>query len=232
MTAVEGTVRVLAIDVGVCHLGLVRGTVSGDGELAIEAFALVDVTTLQHTRVPRSECTLPHTREMYDRLCHFEQEFGPEWIEPMDAILIERQPLIGLQSVQDFFFGRYRDRAHLLSPNAMHRFFKINHLDYEGRKERTEAIACHLFGRYGAPGCDWADTRSLVRRHDIADAACLLYYWTDQRTQRLREEAVAARFKRFRHVENGDEEETIAVSALFSASQPTSGTPKTLLESS
>jgi len=217
-------VCVLAIDVGICHMGLVRGRVSAEGELALEDFALVDVTKVVHDRVARADCTLPHTREIYDRLCHFEQEYGPEWIEPADAILIERQPLVGLQSVQDFFFGRYRERAHLVSPNAMHCFYKINHLDYENRKERTESIACHLFHTYGAAdGRAWSDSRALVRRHDVADAACLLYFWVDRREEERKQDALRARFSRYRHAEpaagaegaGAEKGAELVVSALF-----------------
>ncbi len=186
----------LAIDVGICHMGLVRGTLNPEGELLMDAFELVNITEMTHNRVSREQCTLPHTRELYDRLCHFEQEYRDEWIDPADVILIERQPLVGLQSVQDFFFGRYRERAQLLSPNAMHKFFKINHLDYEQRKERTEAIATHLFASYGREGCEWASKR-LERRHDIADAACLMYFWVEQELERRKAEAARSRFAQY-----------------------------------
>ena len=71
-------------------------------------------------------------------------------------------------SVSDFSLSHWRDKTHLVSPNAMHAHFRIGGLSYDGRKHATEAIAEPFVPAVAG------------RRHDVADALCLLLFWTQR----------------------------------------------------
>ena len=135
---------VVAVDVGIVHLAVVQATVAPDGRLeALPLVRLVDLTRLPHRRVPRCECALHHSNELADRLDHFYQEYGHVF-DAADLVLVERQPITGLQAVQQSLFRQYRDRVLLVAPAAMHRHFGLcSH--YEGRKRETVAIMRAVF---------------------------------------------------------------------------------------
>ena len=90
--------------------------------------------------------------------------------EKTDIILIERQPPTGLVAVQELIMREYRNKSYLVSPTAMLNFFGILKFEYLERKIHTEKIAMEYLG----------SLKIFVfseRRHDMADAFCILYYY-------------------------------------------------------
>ena len=135
--------RIVGVDIGIKHLALAEIERDAfDSPIRIHTLRLIDLTEYTHTVVPTKHCTLHHTPDLADRLEHFAQEHGAV-LDQCDAVAIERQPICGLQCVQAFLFGRWRSKAMMISPNALHVavFGKKSGLDYEQRKEKVERRA-------------------------------------------------------------------------------------------
>ena len=57
----------------------------------------------------------------------------------------------------------------MISPLSMHQHFGLGHLTYEQRKQRTEFIASKYINNF-------QNYDQLTRKHDIADALCMILY--------------------------------------------------------
>ncbi|MBT97179.1 MAG: hypothetical protein CL902_00940 [Dehalococcoidia bacterium] len=158
---------VLSLDIGIVHLAWVL----------IDSAAGVLGCGLWDIREPCAEpnCTLPHTRETYDRLCHIDAHYVVPLMREAEFLLLERQPPGGLQAVEDFFFGRYRDRAVKVHPCAVHAWSGIRHLDYEARKAAATKSAKKYIPHLDSDG---------GRVHDIADAVCQACWFFEHRHRR------------------------------------------------
>lgn len=172
---------VLAIDVGVRNLAMALVDVDRRrGKLMrIVAIELVDLTALRHRRVPRHRCALPHSAEMCDRIAHLVQEYDDEWFARADGgILIERQPLAGLKSVEQLLLATFRDRAELVHPCAVHAWARVAHQTYDERKRSAVArIDALLAAREAIADAAVRERwRAMVRAHDVADALMLVLY--------------------------------------------------------
>lgn len=162
---------VASFDVGIVNLAMVVARVEGTEVIKVLHLTVNDTTKFEHRRVPAEHCQLGHMKTTTDRVNHFIQERLP-LLQRVDRVLIERQPIQGHTDVEQVLFMLFRDKAELVSPNAMHKFFKINHLTYEWRKVKTTEIADASFQHLDIP-----HYFHLPRRHDIADAWCLLLFW-------------------------------------------------------
>ena len=169
---------IVGIDIGYHNLGLVKTVVSEDGIPRVTLSKRIDLTNIRCL-----DCTVtPHTNEVADLVSHFIHQYHDDVLNPADTILLERQPPGGLTSVEALLLFAYRSKAVLVSPNSMHKHFGIGFLDYENRKIRTEEIA----GDYFPP--DQTTYWNQVRKHDMADAMCMILYFTyrDRENYRLR----------------------------------------------
>ncbi len=179
--------KVLSFDVGICNLAFVIAILDDETlELChIEECNNLDIRNMKHTVVSKIECTLGHTNTATDWLEHFFQEH-PQF-EECAHVFVERQPIHGICSVEQLLFSHFRDRVELISPNAMHKHFGINHLDYEGRKEMTVKMVADLLPRDQFP-----NYHQMERKHDVSDAICLLLFWLARAIEkkRLEEERV------------------------------------------
>ena len=164
---------VASIDVGIVNLAV--AFVELDDAtfqlVRIESVENVDTTRMVHHAVLFSACTLGHTKTATDRVMHFIQERQALFAR-CDKVLIERQPLQGHTDVEQVLFLAFRDKAELVSPNSMHKLLQINHLTYEWRKVKTVEFADSMLDPAQFP-----EYHRMERRHDIADALCLLIFW-------------------------------------------------------
>lgn len=169
---------IVGIDIGYHNLGLVKTTISEKGEPTVILAKRIDLTNL---KCPNCTVT-PHTNDVADLVAHFIHQYHDDVLNPADTILLERQPPGGLTSVEALLLFAYRSKTVLVSPNSMHKHFGIGVLDYENRKLRTEEIA----GDYFTP--DLKTYWNQVRKHDMADAMCMILYFThrDREQYRLR----------------------------------------------
>lgn len=163
--------RIAAVDVGVTNLAVTWVHVDSNRSVVVEGTRRIDISILTHNRVTRPQCTLHHGNSATDRIEHFLQEHG-EVLDRADVVLIEQQPPGGLAHVEQLLFSRYRNKAHLCSPVALHKWLGIGGLDYEARKAHTEARAAPYLG---ALKHYWLEER----KHDMADALCMILHWVD-----------------------------------------------------
>tara|TARA_R110002072_G_scaffold139483_1_gene283108 strand:+ start:3429 stop:4013 length:585 start_codon:yes stop_codon:yes gene_type:complete len=152
-----------AIDVGYRNLGLIQVSVN-NGEIKPLFMKKIDISRIPHTNVPICKCEIPHTNEVADHISHFIQEYQ-EVLSSADVILMERQPPGGLTNIEALLFFIFRNKIKLISPNSVHAHFGFGHLDYEQRKERVVSIASK-----------YITLPNIERKHDIADAFCMILY--------------------------------------------------------
>lgn len=189
--------KVVAVDVGLSNFAFVWVDVGDRGVVTVSGVRRLDLTLLCHERVTRAQCTLQHGNNATDRIEHFLQEHGGI-LDDADVILIEQQPPGGLVHVEQLLFSRYRNKAQLCSPVSLHKWLGIGGLDYEARKERTVARAAPYLNRFSHY---WRE----LRKHDMADAMCMILFWVDSNSDRfiVREPIDAANlnewFSRFVH---------------------------------
>lgn len=94
--------RIIGCDVGIVHLGLavIEGSMASPSRAALH-LECVDVTHYSHDRqLNERTCSLPHTREISDRVMHAIADREDIFLS-CDAVVIERQPMQGLQAVRD-----------------------------------------------------------------------------------------------------------------------------------
>lgn len=164
----------VGIDVGLANLAIVKVQVNvAENILILENCMCVDLTQgFVHRKVKRKDCKLHHTKDAYDRISHFLQEFEGEWFSPnVKKIFIERQPITGLVHVEQLLFGHFRERAELVSPNEMHKWLGIGHLEYDQRKEHNVEYTKPYFAALNSEHYEGRE-----RKHDMADALCLLLF--------------------------------------------------------
>lgn len=190
--------RILGCDVGIVHLGLavIEATEDGRSRRAVH-LECVDVTEYTHRRLDADTCTLPHTREISDRVMHAVAERA-DLFASCDRVVIERQPMQGLQAVQALLFNHCRDRSELVHPMRLHSHHREHHglvrgADYEQRKAHFESWAAGWVH-------DWdARTRHMPRRHDVADALAIAdFHLHGVREEFARREEEALRRERVR----------------------------------
>ena len=168
---------VASIDVGIVNLAVVFVELDDltYDIIQINHLANVNSTVFEHNVVTVTECTLGHARSTADRVTHFVQE-RKALFDACVHVLIERQPLMGHTDVEQVLFLLFRHKAELVSPNAMHKFFNISRFSYESRKVKTVMLSDQFL-----TAKDFPMYHSLPRKHDIADALCLLMFWIHQR---------------------------------------------------
>ncbi len=185
--------NIISIDIGYHNMGLVEAFIDEEFEIHIKGVHKINLTKIPHKKVKPCDCCLYHTNELADHFAHFVQEYG-HLLDDADRILIERQPPMGLTSVESLILYTYRRKTHLVSPNSMHSHFKIGHLEYERRKEKTIEIACPLLEVF-------ENYQSLDRKHDIADAVCMIIFDNHDKKEkhRLRNIDRSLPFDRYRY---------------------------------
>ncbi len=168
--------KVLTIDIGVHHLGLVFSELSPDfSEAQVEWFELVNITKYTHNKIHREDCKLYHTKTFADWITHCIQEYE-QYFDMADKILIERQPPMGFVVVEQLIFYRFREKSILISPTSLHCHFGIRECDYEQRKLETIQIILDT----GLLESHKTKFDSLERQHDITDSLCMLIFWASK----------------------------------------------------
>lgn len=165
-----------AIDIGYRNLGLIQVEVNSTATVINNATFMkkIDISKIPHKNVPHCDCKIPHTNETADHVAHFMQEHR-EVLESADVILLERQPPFGMTNIESILFFVFRDKIKLISPNSVHAHFGFSHLEYEDRKDRVVSIASkHI------------TLPDITRKHDIADAFCMILYEVQKNQVKLK----------------------------------------------
>ena len=166
----QGRLRIVAIDVGYSSLGMVCVEVGMDSDPTTIVVIFADKIDLRD--IPCQEgCTLAHSANVVDRITHFVRHYEA-MLTGADRLLIEAQPITGLRDVQALLYDRFRSKTTLVHPTSMHKHFGLSG-DYDTRKVQTVSIASPFL----AHSVTFA---RLHRKHDIADAFCMVLYVTQR----------------------------------------------------
>lgn len=163
--------KIIGIDIGYYNIGLVLAECTGPN---------VDILYVQ--KVDLTDFKTRDAPELSDMVNTFVTAYS-NIFNQSDQILIERQPPGGISSVEVLLHYIFRDKAILISPVSMHKHFGIGHLDYEQRKERTEVIASKYIK-------DSTYYERLERKHDIADALCMILFQNYKNGTQFKKKAI------------------------------------------
>ena len=175
--------KLLGIDIGYYNLGLVLADCNKE-KIQVLYIQKVDLTTYKTDDTP----------ELSDMIHGFVTDYSDIFCQA-DQVLIERQPPGGITSVEVLLHYIFKHKAVLISPVAMHKHFNIGTLDYERRKERTESIARKYLG-------DFECYKKMDRKHDIADALCMILFQTFRNGTSLKKQQVRGLFEDFMYTED------------------------------
>jgi len=170
--------KLLGIDIGYYNIGLVLADCNKE-KVNVLYVQKVDLTQYKSRQAP----------ELSDMINGFVTEYADTFCQA-DQVLIERQPPGGITSVEVLLHYIFRHKAILISPVSMHKHFGMGHLDYEQRKERTELIASKYIK-------DSLYYDRLERKHDIADALCMILYQNFKNGTSFKKQSVQSLFEEF-----------------------------------
>ena len=170
-------------------------------DVGIENFALIEAIcdsefNIQHIYEPLhidlrmllSGCDCEyHSREVPDYMYHLFKKYKTQFTRA-SYILVERQPLTGITSVEDIIYWNYRNKTIKSSPNELHAYFNINEYDYDTRKKFVEKYSYSVLSKYESYVKD-------ERKHDMADAYCILVYFLVKQKEKLRKERIDEQIK-------------------------------------
>lgn len=171
--------KYLGIDIGYYNIGLALTECTGP-HVEVIFVAKVDLTRFKSRQTP----------ELSDMIHAFVTEYSHIFCDA-DKIVIERQPPGGFGSIEVLLHYIFRHKAILISPLSMHKHFGIGHLTYEQRKERTEIIASKYI-------INFQNYDQLTRKHDIADALCMILYQNYKDGLALKKQGTNQLFENFR----------------------------------
>lgn len=174
--------KVLGIDIGYHNIGLVLADCNKE-----------KINVLYIQKVNLASYKTKKTPELSDMIDSFITDYSNIFCQA-EQVLIERQPPGGIASVEVLLHYIFRDKAVLISPVSMHKHFNIGHLDYEQRKGRTELIAQKYLN-------DFEYYNKLSRKHDIADALCMIIYHSFNNGISLKKQQASGLFEDFMYVE-------------------------------
>jgi hypothetical protein len=147
--------NVLAIDIGYHNMGLVIAECGNGPKIVVKYIKKVSLEDYKYIQ----------TNDIVD-LVPLMVDDHRDIFNSADTILIERQPPVGFTNIEVLLHYMFKDKVVLVSPVSMHTHFGMRHLNYEERKERTVSLA-EKYTEIDIP---------YERKHDIADAICMLLY--------------------------------------------------------
>ena len=154
---------VTGIDIGLHHMGLMKGEIDDKNynKFSLDKFDLIDLSKYGE-------------KEIYLMLDHMFKEYADYF--DVDKLIIERQPPGGLLSIQEVIAFKYKDIVNLVSPRSVHCFIGSNYYTYDRRK----LISIDYTIKYLIRHMDTDIKKqffALPRKHDIADAFCMIAYF-------------------------------------------------------
>ena len=158
--------KILSIDIGIINLGYVYAEL--DEQINVIECNKIDITKMKHNKVSHCNCKLHHDNCIPDYIDHFIQE--NDFFENSDIILIERQPPVGITNVQDLIFSKFRNKVKLVSPNTIHKFFKMTKGNYDLRKIESLNLSFEFLN-------DFKTYQIHERKHDMSDAMLILIHY-------------------------------------------------------
>ena len=164
----ESDKKVLSVDIGIKHLGLSYSLLDRDYKFKkLLWINLIDITIFDCL----PDCHLFHTNTLTDRIAHVIHKYHSIF-DSADVVLIERQPPQGITALEQIIFSAFREKAVLISPVAVHKYFRMRECDYDTRKKISVNIASkYISESFGNI------FKSYSRQHDITDTILFTLYW-------------------------------------------------------
>jgi len=153
--------KITSIDIGHTNMAILQAEIT-------YKTSTVDKTLTKILMVNTIDLKDTGETEMYKKMKKFIDNYT-EIFNTSKYILIERQPIQGLTSIQEIIAYQFPDKVKLISPRSMHCYFGINHYPYETRKEKTIEIADKYLNEFS----EYQNSR----KHDLADAFCILKFF-------------------------------------------------------
>lgn len=168
--------KVASIDVGISNLGLVISEIKNND--------ISSITFCDHINLKNFMCTDPYciynTTVFSKTISHYMYHFFKEhekYLDECSTILVEKQPPLGVSSVEQLIQYKYPSKVQFIYPNSVHSFYKMRNLSRTQKKEFSMNIAKKYTLRNRL-------YRRLHRKHDISDAIMFLTYWTSRNRNR------------------------------------------------
>lgn len=183
--------KLLGIDPGILNLAIVGAEINNNNgkqqqqrkELILPSeinfCEKIDITDLVRN-CPIVDCKLYHSKTICDYMTHL-FEIYKDIFANADQIIVERQPPTGLIAVQDIILKEFRDKTILISPTSMLKFFDILKLERDTRKELNVKRSYPFLSHF-------KEFCFNERKHDMADAFCLIYYSLHLERERINAE--------------------------------------------
>jgi hypothetical protein len=131
---------IVAIDVGIVHLGFAVVSTDADGfsRPSVDLLALVNITQLDRALTP--DC--PASNELADRMRRlFNHPLYGDALRRAAAIYPERQPRCGHHAPEQLLLFHYRDKAALIAPTSVQAHFGISgRLGYDYQRRKSAAV--------------------------------------------------------------------------------------------
>ncbi len=160
---------IVSIDIGIFNLGYASFYCE---ENRITNWKHLDKINIKEVTMNcrKPSCRFCHDKTFTDYIDHFCEMFSEDF-KNCDYVLLERQPPAGFVVIQELILNKFRNKTKIVSPNSVHKFFGIGHLDYDNRK-----LASIETARKTCPSFSNIKTE---RRHDISDAICQAIYFVN-----------------------------------------------------
>jgi hypothetical protein len=169
---------ITSVDVGVSNFAFVKCEVEENEIVRVLLAERLDLAVVGACGDPA--CSLRvHGKTASSRLLHLTRD-RPE-ILSCDLLLVEQQPIVGMKDVEQTLCALATSDVKLISPRSMHAHFRIGNLSYKERKKETVEIASPLIAAF----------LTEARKHDMADAMCILMYYLHGRRVDAEEKARA-----------------------------------------
>jgi len=174
---------ITAVDVGVTNFAFVKCEVEDNEITRVVLAERLDLAVVGACEDPTCSLRI-HGKNATSRLLHLDRD-RPEILK-CDILLVEQQPLVGMKGVEQALCALASTEVKLVSPRSMHHHFGIGRLSYDERKKETTEIASVLLDGFVTPAHPrgWADE---TRKHDIADAMCIMIFYLHCRRAKARE---------------------------------------------
>lgn len=157
-------IHITGVDVGLHNLGVIK-CVYEDNNLDIIDFKLIDLYKYKN-----------YESELHMLIDCFVVEYKD--LFNTDYILIERQPPGGLIVIQELLAYIFKDKVRLISPRSVHSKLGINYYCYDQRKIKTVQFLYDNLTHNKKTEL-LLSLNNISRKHDIADAYCLVKYFTE-----------------------------------------------------
>lgn len=200
--------NIISIDIGIIHLGIICAIIPTNFWKNDKLIYPEDIYLCKRINIKNliydcnGNCKWKyHDKCITDYIMHLFEIYN---FDKYDKIIIEKQPPEGITVVEELIYREYRNKTIKISPNEMLCYFGYSYYDYEYRKTLTTKRATEYLNNHKNfhELCDCKECIELykeskfIRRHDIADSFCILYYYLVKEKEIEKEKEKEKKYKK------------------------------------